>query len=182
MFFVDPASNPNKRNFRDGQECQTYQNLIMDPKTTKLGDVFNLKVVSIHNRAFELLILNIFIILAYLIILLGAEIIKCIPGIELIMSIVMYAAGIAIYIAMPLMTLGFILILYFFFSSDSGEYKRFLECRNVDYLGFARFRDAEALRSDFYFYLFCNLIPLLLGYSADKPKKPVENEDNIKNE
>ena len=64
------------------------------------------------------------------------------------MFIVLYAALIIMTIALVLMNIGFILILYIFFSSDNGIYSRFFECRNVDYSGFAR--GAESLRSDFF--------------------------------
>ena len=181
LFFTDPALNPTK-GFRDGPECQTYQNIIMDPKTQKLGEVFNLNVVPIHNRAFEIMILTLIILLAYAVIIIGALIIEYVPSLKLIMSIVLYASRIVLIIASLLMNLGFILILYFFFSSDNGVYSRFLECRNVDYSGFARFRDAESLRSDFYFYLVCNIICSICNYMVDKPKENDENEKNIKNE
>ena len=181
MFFIDPALNSDKR-LRDDLQCQTYQNLIMEPKTQKLGDVFNLNVVPIHNRAFEILILIGVILLIYVALILGALIIVCVPSSELIVNYIMYIAGIVMIISSTLMTLGLILLLYFFFSSDSGEYSRFLECRNVNYLGFAKFRDAETLRSDFYLYLICNIINMIINYSINKNKKKDENKEDIKTE
>ena len=47
-YFIDTDINKDL-NIYDDKECITYQNLIMDKKTKKLGDVFYLNLNVIHS-------------------------------------------------------------------------------------------------------------------------------------
>ena len=57
IFFYNTETNPLLQPSEIGIKCQMYQNIILDERVTKLGDVFNLNIELIHDKTTALLIL-----------------------------------------------------------------------------------------------------------------------------
>ena len=57
-----PAVNPAEVSIK----CELYQNAIMNPKLTKLGDLFDLNIEDIHSKANLLLLFAILAIISML--------------------------------------------------------------------------------------------------------------------
>ena len=64
-FFIDPTVNPYQI-LKEDLKCKSYESLIMDPKTKKLGDVFYLNFDAINYRASLLQFLFLLFFLYYI--------------------------------------------------------------------------------------------------------------------
>ena len=167
QFFIDPALNPNKT-LKYDRQCQMYQDLIMQPSTKKLGDVFKLNYEPIHNNSYYIIIINIFIIFSYTYFILAICAIKFFPDLFFSFGSIKIIFNVTIYIAALLESILFLLVLYYFYSGDTYSYNNFLECRNVNYPGFVKFKNIERFKSDFSFFVFFNVINALCKFFYKK--------------
>ena len=69
------------------------------------------------------------------------------------------------------MFLGFIyflVIIYDFYSGDTNAYISFLECKNVNYSGFSRYRIVEEFKIDFKRFMIYNVLNMVFGFFINK--------------
>ena len=57
--FYGTNTNPLIDSSIIGIKCEMYQNIIMDPKISKMGEVFNLNINLIHDKIYSLLIVEV---------------------------------------------------------------------------------------------------------------------------
>ena len=177
MFFIDPALNTNQA-LRYDQQCQMYQNLIMNPNTQKLGDVFNLSIDTMHNLSFYLLIVNLIILCFYLIVIISSVIIDISPNNGYIAIYVIFASSCITIIGMILGFILFAFMLYYYIGSDARAYSGFLSCRNVNYPGFDKFKIVKTFNFDFIVFSTLNIISMFCSFYSYRSKKNAQNEEN----
>ena len=161
--------NMNPR-FGYDQQCMKYQEVIMNPSTNKLGDVFNLNFESIHNKSFYIIIINLFIISFYIFLIIAFIIISCSPICAKLLSCIILFLSLAILFLMILVTILFVILLFSYYNGDTYSYYSFLKCKNVNYGGFSRYRVVEAFKSDFKLFMIFTIISLLASYLSDDLK------------
>ena len=174
-FFIDLNKN-EVINISNDINCISYQDLIMDKKTQKLGDVFTTNLTIIYSKLSNILVASIitivFLVFFYLIIL----IIQLFPSsyqvcskLILLISLVLIGSNIAILI-------NCIQFIYYFYKGDINTYVDFLNCENVNYLGFKRYRNVELLKSHFKTYITIMVINFVVSCVKECIKEFSTNE------
>ena len=161
-FFIEP--NDNNVVLTNDYNCMLYQDLILDKKTDKLGDVFNLNLEQIHHRLTVLLVTTILTISFLIILILIIFVIKFIPSIINSCSFLILLISIMMFICNFIILIYFFLFISAFYHGDINNYIEFLTCNNVNYLSFSRYRNIEFLKSHFKAYIIVLAISLLLSY------------------
>ena len=156
-YFIDTDINKDL-NIYDDKECITYQNLIMDKKAKKLGDVFYLNLNVIHSRLTGLLVITIFNIVCLIIMLLIIIIIKFISSAAYCCLIIVAIIKYCLDINGILILCYFILFLCDFYHGDINTYIDFLSCPNVNSLGFRRYRIIELFKYNYEGYILMIII------------------------
>ena len=150
-------------NIYDDKQCITYQNLIMDKKTKKLGDVFYLNLNVIHSRLTGLLVITIFNIVCLIIMLLIIIIIKFISSAAYCCLIIIAIIKYCLDINGTLILCYFILFLYDFYHGEINTYIDFLSCPNVNSLGFRRYRIIELFKYNYEGYIIMIIINFIFS-------------------
>ena len=159
-----PAVNPAEVSIK----CELYQNAIMNPKLTKLGDLFDLNIEDIHSKANLLLLFAILAIISMLLTVFSLVLLEKIQSYFYICLIIILAFGI--------MVLGFsnlvltILFFFSFYNGDTNKFVEFLSCKNVNKNEFSDYLFAEKLKKDFTIFVIFNIINSLINSKMNQNK------------
>ena len=159
-----PAVNPAEVSIK----CELYQNAIMNPKLTKLGDLFDLNIEDIHSKANLLLLFAILVIISMLLTVFSLVLLEKIQSYFYICLIIILAFGI--------MVLGFsnlvltILFFFSFYNGDTNKFVEFLSCKNVNRNEFSDYLFAEKLKKDFTIFVIFNIINSLINSKMNQNK------------
>ena len=159
-----PAVNPAEVSIK----CELYQNAIMNPKLTKLGDLFDLNIEDIHSKANLLLLFAILAIISMLLTVFSLVLLEKIQSYFYICLIIILAFGI--------MILGFsnlvltILFFFSFYNGDTNKFVEFLSCKNVNRNEFSDYLFAEKLKKDFTIFVIFNIINSLINSKMNQNK------------
>ena len=178
IFFYNTETNPLLQPSEIGIKCQMYQNIILDERVTKLGDVFNLNIELIHDKTTALLILWIscLIFTIFCMICFFANIrtqnvtIICLSCCMLIGSFIFAIAN---------FILLYKLILAFYYS-DMNQFVQFLKCRNVVREGFSRYLYIEDLHYHIALFILCSIVQMGMQVSNnnnDENRRERNNND-----
>ena len=178
IFFYNTETNPLLQPSEIGIKCQMYQNIIMDKRVTKLGDVFNLNIELIHDKTTALLILWIscLIFTIFCMICFFANIrtqnvtIICLSCCMLIGSFIFAIAN---------FILLYKLILAFYYS-DMNQFVQFLKCRNVVREGFSKYLYIEDLHYHIALFILCSIVQMgmqLSNNNNDENRRERNNND-----
>ena len=178
IFFYNTETNPLLQPSEIGIKCQMYQNIIMDERVTKLGDVFNLNIELIHDKTTALLILWIscLIFTIFCMICFFANIrtqnvtIICLSCCMLIGSFIFAIAN---------FILLYKLILAFYYS-DMNQFVQFLKCRNVVREGFSRYLYIEDLHYHIALFILCSIVQMgtqVSNNNNDENRRERNNND-----
>ena len=178
IFFYNTETNPLLQPSEIGIKCQMYQNIIMDERVTKLGDVFNLNIELIHDKTTALLILWIscLIFTIFCMICFFANIrtqnvtIICLSCCMLIGSFIFAIAN---------FILLYKLILAFYYS-DMNQFVQFLKCRNVVREGFSKYLYIEDLHYHIALFILCSIVQMgmqLNNNNNDENRRERNNND-----
>lgn len=179
IFFYNTETNPLLQPSEIGIKCQMYQNIIMDERVTKLGDVFNLNIELIHDKTTALLILWIscLIFTIFCMICFFANIrtqnvtIICLSCCMLIGSFIFAIAN---------FILLYKLILAFYYS-DMNQFVQFLKCRNVVREGFSKYLYIEDLHYHIALFILCSIVQMgmqLSNNNKDENRRERNNNDS----
>ena len=178
IFFYNTETNPLLQPSEIGIKCQMYQNIILDERVTKLGDVFNLNIELIHDKTTALLILWIscLIFTIFCMICFFANIrtqnvtIICLSCCMLIGSFIFAIAN---------FILLYKLILAFYYS-DMNQFVQFLKCRNVVREGFSKYLYIEDLHYHIALFILCSIVQMgmqLSNNNKDENRRERNNND-----
>ena len=178
IFFYNTETNPLLQPSEIGIKCQMYQNIILDERVTKLGDVFNLNIELIHDKTTALLILWIscLIFTIFCMICFFANIrtqnvtIICLSCCMLIGSFIFAIAN---------FILLYKLILAFYYS-DMNQFVQFLKCRNVVREGFSKYLYIENLHYHIALFILCSIVQMGMQVSNnnnDENRRERNNND-----
>ena len=178
IFFYNSETNPLLQPSEIGIKCQMYQNIILDERVTKLGDVFNLNIELIHDKTTALLILWIscLIFTIFCMICFFANIrtqnvtIICLSCCMLIGSFIFAIAN---------FILLYKLILAFYYS-DMNQFVQFLKCRNVVREGFSKYLYIEDLHYHIALFILCSIVQMGMQVSNnnnDENRRERNNND-----
>ena len=178
IFFYNSETNPLLQPSEIGIKCQMYQNIILDERVTKLGDVFNLNIELIHDKTTALLILWIscLIFTIFCMICFFANIrtqnvtIICLSCCMLIGSFIFAIAN---------FILLYKLILAFYYS-DMNQFVQFLKCRNVVREGFSKYLYIEDLHYHIALFILCSIVQMgmqLSNNNNDENRRERNNND-----
>ena len=169
-YFIDPASNPDQL-LKYDRQCQVYQDVIMNPNTKKLGDVFTLNTESIHNQSFYIIFLDVFLLLFYVFFFIAIIFYIVVPQSATCLGVTLVIFGFINLIIMFITNILFFILLYNYYSGDTNAYNSFLECKNINYIGFSRYRIVEALKNDFFYFMIFSIISLITSFIANRNKE-----------
>ena len=176
IFFYNTETNPLLQPSEIGIKCQMYQNIIMDERVTKLGDVFNLNIELIHDKTTALLILWIscLIFTIFCMICFFANIrtqnvtIICLSCCMLIGSFIFAIAN---------FILLYKLILAFYYS-DMNQFVQFLKCRNVVREGFSKYLYIEDLHYHIALFILCSIVQMGMQFNNNNDENRRERNNN----
>ena len=130
--------------------CKNYQDLILDSKTQKLADVFDLNFDSLHICALFMIIYLFYIFFHSLFDAFYVIIVYCFG---IIFSIPESFITFLFKCLRPCLSLlnGIIFIISIFvvYSGGINSYFHFLSCKNINYDALKKYRQVENIRSDF---------------------------------
>ena len=167
-FFYSINTTPAVKPAEVSIKCELYQNAIMNPKLTKLGDLFDLNIEDIHSKANLLLLFAILAIISMLLTVFSLVLLEKIQSYFYICLIIILAFGI--------MVLGFsnlvltILFFFSFYNGDTNKFVEFLSCKNVNRNEFSDYLFAEKLKKDFTIFVIFNIINSLINSKMNQNK------------
>ena len=166
-YFIDPALNPDQM-LKYDQQCQAYQDIIMNPNTKKLGDVFNLNVEAVHNNSFYIIFINLFVIFFYAFIFIALIFLALASNSMACFAIIVVILSLAAFIIMIIGFIYFFVIIHNFYSGDTNAYISFLDCKNVNYSGFGKYRIVEEFKSDFKWFMIYYTFSMIFSFFTNK--------------
>ena len=164
--FYTKETNPLVIPSEIGIKCEMYQNAIMNPKVSKLGEVFNLNIELIHDQIGRLLIVVVlsFVFLVFYIICFLIAIKK--KSVTLgCLSCLMILASVSFAVAIFVLLYKLIII---FYKSDMKQFIEFLKCKNVNRAGFANYLYAEKLYDHFIMFVITSIIHIFFNISSSQ--------------
>lgn len=165
-FFYDPKTNPLILQSEIGIKCQMYQNTIMEPSVTKLGDVFNLDIEIIHDKINSLIIIAIisFVFLIFYFVCLVISM-KTQSLTLICLSCIMIIASLGFAIANFVLLYKLIVTYYY---SDMNQFIEFLQCKNVIREGFSKYLFAENLHKHIATFIIYSIIQIVWNLSTNQ--------------
>ena len=152
-----PAVNPAEV----GIKCELYQDAIMNPKVTKLGDFFNLNIESIHSKANILLLIGALVIIMLLLTILSLFLLVQTKSLIFIfLTCIVSLGNVALIICNLVMSILFFLSYY---NGDTYRFVEFLSCKNVNKNEFGDYLFAEKLKQHFTVFVVLNIINLYMN-------------------
>ena len=130
--------------------CKVYQDLILEPDTKKLGDVFNIKTEIIHYGCiFSFLTAYILFWFAFLPLVLNPCLkMTCRSLISFFLQNIA-CSNLTSALIGPINIIVIIISINSFYNSDINAYFDFLTCENINYAAFEKYRNIESLKTDF---------------------------------
>ena len=179
-FFYGTETNPLLQPLEIGIKCQMYQNIIMDEKITKLGDVFNLNIELIHDKTTALLILWIdYIIFAIFYIICFFANIRTQNMTNIFLPCCCLIGNFIFNIATFILLYKLILAFYY---SDMNQFVKFLKCRNVVREGFSKYLYVENLQYHIALFILCSIAQIgiqLINNNNNCEKRRERNNNDI---
>lgn len=175
-FFLNKATNPliqlNGLSFK----CQMYEDIIMNPNVTKLGDIFNLKIDLMHKKIGTLLT-----VLCLTIVLLIFSII-CIFYSTRAQNLSFACLSCLMIIALFGLIIWHFTLLFqsvaIFFTSDINQWIQFINCENINKEGFNRYLYAEDLYNNFKSFIILNLILIIWNLATNNSDNKATSQRN----
>ena len=159
-----------------GIKCELYQNAIMYSKVTKLEDVFNLNIESIHTKSTQLLIILTLTIIFLVLSILG---IYFISPTKYIFAVFFYSILVLINLALFICNLIITALLILdFYKGDTQNFIEYLNCANVNREEFSNYFFAEKLNKDFKVFIVLNFIGLFINYNLIRKRRNNEQEQS----
>ena len=166
--FKDKDTNQLNINSR----CKAYEELIMDARTQKLGDIFELKyseLFSCSHFLIAFLIYDIFRSSLSIITLIITEMYEsfryCGCGILLfLVNTIQYYVLKRLDIVYLVYFIFFIYAIYSFYSGDTNDYYNFLFCKNVNYEEFDKYSIVLDVKYDFKYYMILEIISPIIYF------------------
>ena len=135
-----------------GIKCEMYQNTIMNDRVSKLGDVFNIKLKSIHEKISTLLLSILFTFIFLFSISVWYIISSLINSLSLVfIAYLLLAASAGSFVVVLIMLYK---IFISFYKTDIFQFIAFLDCKNVNRDGLNKYLVVE----DIYYYFRAMII------------------------
>ena len=164
IFFYNTETNPLLQPSEIGIKCQMYQNIILDEKITKLGDVFNLNIEIIHGKTTSFIII-------WIVLFLFSAFNSCcfVFALSIQNKTILYICLTSILISYFTSYIVIFILLYklilAFYYSDMNQFVQFLKCRNVVKEGFIKYLYMENLKYYLVYFIICDIINKRNKYS-----------------
>ena len=162
--FNNNIKNPVDYNY----DCETYKELIMAPKTQKLGDIFILDIKKLFNCSLffiNFLIYDIFSISFFILSLIIRKINITYNRICKILHPIIAIFNIAYIHLKFVYFINFILLIYSFYLINTGDidtYLNFLLCKNINYDEFEKYKNVENIKYDFRYYFIFQIFSIIM--------------------
>ena len=185
-FFYNTETNPLIKQSEIGIKCQMYQNIIMDEKITKLGDVFNLNIEIIHGKTTSFIII-------WIVLFLFSAFNSCcfVFALSIQNKTILYICLTSILISYFTSYIVIFILLYklifAFYYSDMNQFVQFLKCRNVVKEGFIKYLYMENLQYYLVLFIICAIIDTGFNFSnyvnniTEKRSERNNNEIELEN-
>ena len=186
IFFYNTETNPLIKQSEIGIKCQMYQNIIMDEKITKLGDVFNLNIEIIHGKTTSFIII-------WIVLFLFSAFNSCcfVFALSIQNKTILYICLTSILISYFTSYIVIFILLYklilAFYYSDMNQFVQFLKCRNVVKEGFIKYLYMENLQYYLVLFIICVIIDTGFNFSnyvnniTEKRSERNNNENELEN-
>ena len=160
-FFYSTNTTPAINPAEVGIKCELYQEAIMNPKVTKLGDFFNLNIESIHSKANMLLLIGILAIIMLLLTIVALFFLEQTKSLLFIfLTCILSLGNVALIICNLVVSILFFLSYY---NGDTYRFVEFLSCKNVNKSEFGNYLFAEKLKTHFTVFVVLNIINLYMN-------------------
>ena len=160
-FFYSTNTTPAINPAEVGIKCELYQEVIMNPKVTKLGDFFNLNIESIHSKANMLLLIGILAIIMLLLTIVALFFLEQTKSLLFIfLTCILSLGNVALIICNLVVSILFFLSYY---NGDTYRFVEFLSCKNVNKSEFGNYLFAEKLKTHFTVFVVLNIINLYMN-------------------
>ena len=178
-FFYNTETNPLIKQSEIGIKCQMYQNIIMDEKITKLGDVFNLNIEIIHGKTTSFIII-------WIVLFLFSAFNSCcfVFALSIQNKTILYICLTSILISYFTSYIVIFILLYklilAFYYSDMNQFVQFLKCRNVVREGFSKYLYIEDLHYHIALFILCSIVQMgmqLSNNNNDENRRERNNND-----
>ena len=162
---TNPSINPSRINIK----CQMYQNAIMNPKISKLGQIFNLNIELIHEKITSILIIIglLLIMVGFYFICLKISIRRQNTSIRWLI-LILIIGGFILVIAMFILLYKVIAI---FYKSDMIQFIEFMNCKNVNRDGFGNYLYAENLYGHFIWFVIMIFLHIIVNVVPSQNNK-----------
>ena len=161
-------------------KCELYQNSIMNPKVTKLGDFFELNIEKIHSRANILLLLFILMIVFLFLTFFSLFLYSKTKSLWFIcLSCIVTLGNIFLVVFNFIFT---ILLLVAYYNGDTYRFVEFLSCKNVNREEFGNYLFAEKLKKDFTIFVILNIINLIMNSRVNSSTKTNNQKEQNNNQ
>ena len=170
ILFNNKVTNPLVSSPEVNIKCEMYQNIIMNPKVSKLGDIFNLNIKLIHDNIESLLIVTLCEVLllfsSICIIILSRNNFN---SLSCIITLMKLSLGIANLVLLNK-------VFFIFYKSNINQFMEFLQCKNINRPGFGNYLYAEDLYEHFASFVIANIIDIYLKIIfSENNKKTAES-------
>ena len=160
-FFYSTNTTPAINPVEVGIKCELYQEAIMNPKVTKLGDFFNLNIENIHSKATILLVIFILSIIMLFLTILALYLLSQTKSLLFIfLTCILSLGNVALIICNLVVSILFFLSYY---NGDTYRFVEFLSCKNVNKSEFGNYLFAEKLKKHFTVFVVLNIINLFIN-------------------
>ena len=160
-FFYSTNTTPAINPAEVGIKCELYQEVIMNPKVTKLGDFFNLNIESIHSKANMLLLIGVLAIIMLLLTIVALFFLEQTKSLLFIfLTCILSLGNVALIICNLVVSILFFLSYY---NGDTYRFVEFLSCKNVNKSEFGNYLFAEKLKTHFTVFVVLNIINLYMN-------------------
>ena len=152
--------------FKISNNCKKYQDLIMEPQTQKLGDVFKVDLAPINAGSFLMIVFFTYCIFHILFIFISIFLIQLFPDSAIVSPIVklLKIFNLILKIFSPVYFFIFIILIYKYHSSEIDTYYEFLSCNNINLEGFDKYSSIDILKHDFKRFEVLYIIYLIIGF------------------
>lgn len=161
------------------KKCKIYQDLIMDPDTQKLGDVFELNFDSIHIYCFLTLISTTILFFSLLFFILSDLFEHFFPHISIPGMLYLTCLFLIFSVCSIISSfIFFIKLVNYYREGAMDEYYEFLTCYNVNYYAFEKYRCVENLRHHLKKFIALFVVFSIVCLFADGTNKILKRSNN----
>ena len=162
--FNDIKKNPIDYNY----DCESYKELIMAPKTQKLGDIFILGINKLFKCSLffiNFLIYDIFSISFFILSLIIRKINIVYGRICKIFQPIIGIFNSAFIHLKFIYLINLVLLIYVLYLINTGDidaYLSFLLCKNINYDKFEKYRNVENIKYDFRYFFILQIFSIIM--------------------